>query len=64
MLLQYESYLKGFYFHSTVNQEGVVNIKEAVRWYTHSLNCAEEMSINYWRLQALENIELIISEEA
>ena len=55
-LKQYQSYLKGFYFHSTGN------IKQGMKWYTHSLYVAEGKSVNYWRLQALENIEQIIAE--
>ena len=55
-LKQYQSYLKGFYFHSTGN------IKQGMKWYTHSLYVAEGQSVNYWRLQALENIEQIIDE--
>ena len=31
-----------------------------MKWYTHSLRVAGDISINYWRLLALESIELII----
>lgn len=57
MLKQYRSYLKGFYFHSTTN------FSEALKWYTHSLEVTERHSINFLRLQALENIEQIIAEK-
>ena len=49
--------MKGFYFQS----EG--KCKEALKWYTDSLYVAETVSINFMRLQTLENIEQIISEE-
>ena len=32
-------------------------------WYTDSLYAAGGISNNYWRLQALENLELIIGEK-
>jgi len=50
--------LKGFYFHSAGN------IPEAMKWYTHSLHVTtDKHSVNFLRLQALENIEQIISEK-
>jgi len=53
-LQQYQAYLKGFYFHSANKT------KEALKWYTESLKIAQPNSINFMRLQALENIEMII----
>ena len=55
-LTQYREYLKGFYFHSRGD------LKEALRFYTHSLYVAEVYSVDYWRLCALENIEQIITK--
>jgi len=49
--------LKGFYFHSTEQ------INEALQFYTLSLTEGGESSSNKLRLQALENIELIIREQ-
>ena len=54
-LMQYRAYLKGFYFHA------VRKYKDAVFWYTESLKVAEKVSVNFWRLEALENLEQIIS---
>ena len=53
-LYQYQSYLKGFYFHAKGDH------KEAARWYTNSLEIDDKFSVNIWRLQALEGIESII----
>lgn len=66
--MQYQSYLKGFYFHSKGNYSQVnyqrSNISEAIRWYTKSLYEASDKSVNFWRLQALENIESILQEDS
>ena len=55
-LLQHQSYIKGFYFHS-VNKTSL-----ALKYYSESLRVADTESVNFIRLQALENIELIIRE--
>ena len=69
-LMQYSNYLKGVYFHSTMKY------KEALHWYTESLKqgcdktritselnkLVQSHSVNFWRLQALENIEMILTE--
>ena len=43
-LLQYQSYLKGFYFHS------VNKVNDALMWYSESLKIAETFSVNFIRL--------------
>ena len=56
LLNQYQSYLKGFFFHS-INKP-----QEALRWYNDSLYVSNSQSVNLLRLHALEGIELIISQ--
>ena len=74
--MQYQCYLKGVYFHQKVGDE---HQKKALSWYTYSLKTAEveqvftkdktmkshkQVSVNYWRLMALENIEMILADKS
>ena len=74
--MQYQCYLKGVYFHQKVGDEYQ---KKALSWYTYSLKTAEaeqvftkdktmgslkQVSVNYWRLMALENIEMILADKS
>ena len=43
-LMQYRTYLKGFYFHA------VGKYNDAIYYYTESLKVAEKISVNFWRL--------------
>lgn len=55
-LFQYQYYLKGFYFHS------VNKFDDALRFYSDSLKVGETFSVSALRLEALENIEMIIRD--
>ena len=54
---QREAYLKAFYLH----QSGIIN--EAILFYSQSLRVGGEKSDSRLRLEALEAIELIVSEK-
>ena len=73
-LMQYQCYLKGIYFHSTQNynqalfwytqslRQGANKTKKYGEYGDHQTVKVISHSINYWRLQALENIEMRLSE--
>ena len=53
-LLQFKNYLLGYYYHS------LGNFKKALELYTASLYSADQKSVDYWKLLALEQIEKIV----